>query len=58
MAAVYTAESLATMGYRELQACCKANGEKGSGKVRSGTASAARSPRTPVPARSLCLLFV
>jgi hypothetical protein len=41
MAAVYTAESLATMSYRELQACCKANGEKGSGKVRSGTASAA-----------------
>ena len=38
MAATFTAASLAEMNYRELQACCKANGEKASGKVRAAAA--------------------
>lgn len=40
MAAMYTTESLEAMNYRELQACCKANGERAAGKVSRTTRGA------------------
>jgi hypothetical protein len=56
MAAMYTTESLEAMNYRELQACCKANGERAAGKVSRTTRGASlRSPRLAALRASLRL---
>ena len=53
MSAMYTAESLEAMNYRELQACCKANGQRAAGKVSRTTRGAHCSARLAAPRASL-----
>ena len=55
MSAMYTAESLEAMNYRELQACCKANGQRAAGKVSRTTRGAHCSARLAAPRASLRL---